>query len=146
MSILGLAVLCTGRVKIFAGMVLAGLLLGACSTTPADLEAKAEPTVQNYSENYQEIYRRVSTTAKRCIAGNISAYASMAVDADLYSELGYGDITMSLINWSVRNYYWSTKIEKAGGGSRLTVRAGNTLAAETAKQSVIRWANGDTTC
>ncbi len=122
-------------------------LLGACSTTPADLEAKTEPMVQNYSENYQEIYRRVSTTAKRCIAGNISAYASMAIDAELYSDLGYGEITASLINIGIRNYFWSAKIEKAErGSSRLTARSGNTLASETAKQSIIRWANGDANC
>ncbi|WP_368860672.1 lipoprotein [Bradyrhizobium sp. Arg816] len=35
----------------------AALLLAGCSSTPADLEAKAAPIVQTYSENYQEIYR-----------------------------------------------------------------------------------------
>jgi len=126
---------------------LACLVLGGCSTTPADLNAKTEATVQNYPDNYQEIYRRISTTAKRCIAGNISAYASMAIDAELYSDLGYGEITASLINIGIRNYYWSAKIEKAErGSSRLTARSGNTLASETAKQSIIRWANGDANC
>jgi len=132
--------------KIASCVVLAALSLGGCSTTPADLEAKTEATVQNYSENYQEIYRRVSTVARRCVAGNVGAYASMAVDGDLYSELGYGDITMSLINWSVRNYYCPAKIEKTASGSKMTVRSGNTLASETAKQSILRWASGDTAC
>ncbi|MGL3107123.1 hypothetical protein [Bradyrhizobium sp. BR 1432] len=63
------------------------------STGTPDLEAKAAPIVQTYSENYQEIYRRVSTTAKRCFAGNVGAYASFAVDSELYSELGYGELT-----------------------------------------------------
>jgi hypothetical protein len=71
-------------------VVAAALALSGCSTSPAQLEEKAQPNTQVYSENYQEIYRRVSGPAKRCIAGNIGAYASMAVDADLFSDLGYG--------------------------------------------------------
>ena len=41
-----------------------------------------------------QIYRRVATTAKRCFAGNVGAYASFAVDSELYSELGYGELTL----------------------------------------------------
>lgn len=134
------------RIVKFATAMTAAVWLGGCSTTPAQLEAKTDAVIQNYPENYQEIYRRVSTASKRCIAGNISAYASMAVDAELYSELGYGDITMSLINMGIRNYYWSAKIEKVGTGSRLTARSGNTLASENAKGSIIRWASGDQSC
>jgi hypothetical protein len=77
------AALCAAlKITIFVGI---GLSIGACSSTPADLEAKAPPIVQTYTENYQEIYRRVSTTAKRCFAGNVGAYASFAVDSELYS-------------------------------------------------------------
>jgi hypothetical protein len=126
--------------------IAAAALLGACSTTPADLETKTEAATHVYAENYQEIYRRVSTVAKRCVAGNIGAHASMAVDADFYPELGYGDITMSLINWGARNYYWSAKIEKNGTGSKMTVHSGNTLASESAKSTIVRWADGDTAC
>lgn len=126
--------------------LLGASMLAGCSSTPAELEAKSAPAVQSYSENYQEIYRRVSTTAKRCESGNVSAMASLAVDAELYSELGYGEISRSLINYGVRNYYWTARIERAGTGSKMTVRAGNTVNNPSMISNVIRWAGGDQTC
>lgn len=122
------------------------LLLAGCSTTPADLEAKTVPATQTYAENYQEIYRRVATTAKRCFSANMGAYASMAVDSEIYSELGYGEITLSLINMGTRNYYLMVRVEKQPAGSRLTVRSGNTLASERYRDLVLRWAGGDQNC
>ncbi|WP_441255754.1 hypothetical protein [Tardiphaga sp. 285_C5_N1_2] len=122
------------------------LVLAGCSTTPADLDAKVAPTVQTYSENYQEIYRRVSSTAKRCLAGNVSAYASMAVDAELYPDLGYAELSVSMINWGVRNYYVTARIEKMATGSRMTVRAGNSIGQNQWLYSVIKWAGGDQDC
>jgi hypothetical protein len=126
--------------------VCATLLLAGCSSTPAELEAKAAPIVQTYPENYQEIYRRVSTTAKRCFAGNVGAYASFAVDSELYSELGYGELTLSLINMGTRNYYVSARVDKQPAGSKLTVRSGNTLASERYKTLLLAWAGGDQNC
>lgn len=126
---------------------LAGVgMLAGCSSTPAELDASSAPTVQSFSENYQEIYRRVSSTAKRCESGNVSAMASLAVDAELYSELGYGEISRSLINYGVRNYYWTARIEKAGAGSKMTVRAGNTVNNPSMISNVVRWAGGDQAC
>jgi hypothetical protein len=128
------------------GIVAICAALGGCSTTPADLEAKTTPTVQTYPDNYQEIYRRVSTNAKRCYARNTSSYSSMAVDADLYPDLGYGDVTLSLVNTITRNYYLSVHIEKQPTGSKLTVRSGNTLAAGSYIDRIEAWAHGDDTC
>ena len=123
------------------------LPLGSCSSTPADLEAKTAPIVTSYNENYQELYRRVAGTAKRCFAGNVSAYASFAVDTELFSELGYGEMSVSLINMGTRNYYVSAKFEKQPAGSKMTIRSGNTLAANRYVDTVQRWANGtDLSC
>lgn len=116
--------------------------LFGCSTSPTDLESKVEPRSQIFAENYQEIYRRVSTTAKRCMAGNMSATASMAVDAELYSELGKGEITVSLINIGIRNYYVSAKVERLDQKqSKMTVSAGNTLGAQRATDLFFEWAS-----
>jgi hypothetical protein len=122
------------------------LALLGCSSTPQELEANNAPTVVSFTENYQEIYRRVASTAKRCIAGNMGAYASMAVDTELYTELGYGEIQVSLINMGTRNYYLTARIDRVGTGSKLTVRSGNTLAASRNLSSIIEWANGRDTC
>lgn len=117
-----------------------------CSTRPAELEAKTEAVVRTYPENYQEVFRRLSNAARRCMTGNLSAYASLDVDAQLYSELGYGEITQSLVNLGVRNYYWSAKIEKVDEGARLTMNAGNTLGADAIIRKSLRWAEGDDRC
>ncbi|MCP3409231.1 hypothetical protein [Bradyrhizobium sp. CCGB01] len=134
------------RAALCAAWSVCAVSLGACSSTPADLEAKAAPIVQTYPENYQEIYRRVSTTAKRCFAGNVGAYASFAVDSELYSELGYGEMTLSLINLGTRNYYLSVRVDKQPAGSKLTVRSGNTLASDRYKTLILGWAGGDQNC
>ncbi len=129
---------------IFA-LVIALDLVG-CSSTPAELEAKSTPLVQTYPDNYQEIYRRVSTTAKRCFETSLGAFASISVDSELYSELGYGEMTLSLIDWGVRDYYLSVRVEKQPTGSKLTVRSGNTLASNLYKSLVLSWAGGNQSC
>lgn len=126
--------------------VFASLLLAGCSSTPANLEAKSAPTIQTYTENYQEIFRRVSMTAKRCYTSNVGAYASTTADTQLYPDLGYGEITVSLINWGTRNYYMTAKIEKDGTGAKMTVRAGNSLAAPRYVEYALKWAGGATDC
>lgn len=137
--------------QVLAAAVLASAaLIAGCSTTPDAIEkssSKADAT-RTFAENYQEIYRRVSTNAKRCLAGNIgfSLAASSAVDAELYSELGYGEITHSLINVGVRNYYWKARIERAGTGSKLSVSAGNTIANQSMVDRILRWASGNDKC
>lgn len=123
-------------------------VLTSCSSTSSDLERKTQSTAKTatFAENYQEIYRRVSTTARNCNSGNINAYASFDVDAQLYNELGYGEVTFSLSNLGTRNYYWKAKIEKQGAGSKVTVHAGNTLNARQLSSNVLRWAGGDEGC
>jgi hypothetical protein len=77
----------------------------------------------------------VSTTAKRCFAGNVGANASFTVDSELYSELGYGELTLSLINIGTQNYYLSVRVEKQ-----------HSLASERYKSLVLGWAGGDQNC
>lgn len=124
------------------------LIVAGCSTTSADLEKKTAATakVQTFTDNYQEIYRRIITTAKNCQAGNVSAYASYDVEGQLYNELGYGEITLSLTNLGTKNYFWKAKVEKQEAGAKITVNAGNTLNAGQQSNNVLRWAAGDTGC
>lgn len=126
--------------------LIACLVLAGCSSTPQDLEAKTAPTIRSYTENYQEIYRRISSTAKRCEAGNTSAMTSQAVDSELYPDLGYGEISKSMINYGVRNYYWTAKIERDGKGAKMTLRSGNTINNDAGIERLTRWASGDQNC
>lgn len=123
------------------------LALTGCSSTPEALEgsSSAAHNSKKYSENYQAVFRRLSNTAKRCHT-TVGA-AAFTVDAELYGDLGYGEVTMSLVSTLYpRNYYWKAKIEREGSGSKLTVTSGNTLAKGRYISDVIRWADGDTKC
>lgn len=128
--------------KVVTGIV----LVAACSSTPGDLEQSTPPMVREYPENYQEIYRRVSMPATRCWSSSLNAYATLEVDRELYSDLGFGEVSLSLRNMGTRNYYVSARVEAVGDSSRLTVHSGNTLASASHALQLIRWADGDDTC
>ncbi|MET3925548.1 hypothetical protein [Devosia sp. 2618] len=130
------------------GTLLSVLVLAACSATAGKLEQSSSTKVETrgYSENYQEIYRRVFTAANACAGGSLNAYASMSVDGQLYSELGFGEVTLSMSNLGMKNFYWKAKVEQAGKGSSMTVHSGNTINNSMWLNNVIRWASGDAKC
>lgn len=130
----------------FIGAAACMLLVG-CSTNPSDLQSKTEPFTKIYPENYQEIFRRISSQAKICTA-SVTGFttAAASVDSQLYPDLGYGEISISMDNWSVKNYYWTAKIEKDGQGSRVIMNAGNSLAAGDYLRRAQAWAGGSTNC
>src|ERR1700676_2749589 len=74
--------------------VLGAIWLVGCASKPP--EEANRPIVQTYAEDYQGLFQRVSTTAKRCFASKAGLYQSGAVDADLYSEIGYGLLTLTV--------------------------------------------------
>lgn len=130
-----------------AAVASASLLLIGCSSTPAELEGKATPIVQTYPENYQEIYRRVSTAAKQCVTQSMSVYSHMRISSELYSDLGYGEISASSQSaLGSSAVYWSARIDREGKTSKLTLRSPNTVTPEQSSEPVLRWAKGDTNC
>jgi hypothetical protein len=122
------------------------VLLAGCSTTPEALEAKSDAVSQKYADNYEEIYRRLAGTARRCIAGHDTNALSMAVEADLHKERGLGDVRFVAIGPAFSNYFVSAKIEKMGSGSRVSVRTGNSIVSDRLNKMVFRWAGGDQEC
>jgi hypothetical protein len=122
--------------------VLAAITLVGCASKPA--EEAGKPTVQTYAEDYQGLFQRVSTTAKRCFASKAGLYQSGAVDADLYTEMGYGQLTLTVNGRD--NFYVSVRIEKQPTGSRLTMISDNMPASQRYRELVSGWANGDQNC
>lgn len=122
-------------------------LICSCSSTPDALEADKGAAVRTVflSGNYQEIYRRVYGAASRCMVANNSS-TRLDVEAQLYSELGFGEITASMASIYGKGYYLKAKIEKAGNGSKLTAHSTNGLARERTAEKVVAWANGDSSC
>ena len=128
--------------------VLLFLFLASCSTSMTSLEESKSATraERTYTENYQEIYRRITNEAKRCQTGIAGAFATMNVQAQLYNELGFGEIALFMTNMGTRNFYWTAKVEKMPEGSKLTVISGNTIRNKANLNMVLNWADGNTGC
>jgi len=124
--------------------ILAAITLVGCASKPP--EEANKPTVQTYAEDYQGLFQRVSTTAKRCFASKAGLYRSGAVAADLYSEIGYGQLTLTVNGSGSSNYYVSVRIEKQPTGSKLTMISDNMGASQRYRELVSGWANGDQNC
>jgi hypothetical protein len=106
--------------------LIVAVALGGCgASSQAELE-KTASHVQTFefAENYQAIFRRVSISARRCLEEEfLLGGARLAVNAQLYNELGYGEITYHLSHALTPRHLISARIEKTEGGSRMTVRA-----------------------
>ena len=106
--------------------VLLALVVGGCgATTKTELEHSApQAQIFRYPDNYQAIFRRVSESAKRCLAGEfLLAHGRMAIDAQLYSDLGFGEISHYLSHALLPRHHFSAKIERDGEGSKMTIKA-----------------------
>lgn len=135
------------KLRALVGLVTVAALVG-CSSTPEELDksTSAARTTKKYSENYQEVYRRLVRTARLCSGGPAGKRTAFQLATDLYSDLGYGELSLSLYNYGTHNFYWKAKIEKDGTGSKLTVVSGNTLAQNSQLNSIVRWADGGEGC
>ena len=125
-------------------VVLAAITLVGCASKPP--EEAVKPTVQTYAEDYQGLFQRISTTAKRCFASKVGLYRSGAVDANLFTEIGYGQLTLTVDGRGNENYYVSVRIEKQPSGSKLTMISDNMAASQRYRELVLVWANGDQNC
>jgi hypothetical protein len=114
------------------------VLLAGCATTPEALEAKSDAVVENYANNYEEIYQRVAATARRCFAGPSTPAATMAVEADLHKERGFGEVRLVVRGILHSNYAASVKIERVGSGSRVSLRSYY----PGYSKMIFRWAGG----
>ncbi|MBB6304482.1 hypothetical protein [Rhizobium leucaenae] len=128
----------------------AGLVAGlvGCSTTPEQLETSKSTATQSrdFPDNYQALYRKVYGPASRCLVASVGGSTQMLLDAQLYPDLGFGEMSYSMQSIYGRNYYMKLKIEKAGTGSKMTVSAGNTLVNNSRIAMVFGWADGNTGC
>lgn len=123
-----------------AWLIVACALGGCGASSQAELE-KTAPHVQTFefAENYQAVFRRVSISARRCLEEEfLLGGARLAVNAQLYNELGYGEITYNLSHALTPRHLISAKIEKVEAASRMTVRAEHA----NSIRHMAAWANG----
>ena len=101
---------------------------------------------RTYADNCQALYRKVYGPASRCLVANPGISTQLLLDAQLYPDLGFGEMTFSMSSIYGRNYFIKIKIEKSGSGSMMSVSAGYTLVNASRLATVFGWADGKTSC
>ncbi len=134
--------------KIIAAAAMLVACPASCSTTPEQLESSKSTATQMraFPDNYQALYRKVYGPASRCLVAAVGGSTQMLLDAQLYPDLGFGEMSQSMQSIYGRNYYLKIKIEKAGSGSKMTVSAGNTVVNASRVKTAFGWAEGKTSC
>jgi len=83
-------------------------------------------TIFVVNENYQMVYRRVYEATKKCFSGGGLPIigSQMRVDGQLFSDLGFGEITTFMDDMQI-NYFSMVRIERNGHASRIHVYVSN---------------------
>jgi len=95
--------------RLFVGLF-SGLLLTSCAaSTIADLKNKPSGVYEfTVNENYQRVYEKISEQGRRCWET-----MTIALDTDLYSELGEAKVTWRVKGIaSASSYYAMAEINK----------------------------------
>lgn len=88
-------------------LITACIALAGCAASSVDgLKQSAAPQEFTTASNYQEVYRNIAANARACWSGGflLSPQAQRIVDADLYAELGKGEVTMWMSNLGTSVY------------------------------------------
>jgi len=135
-------------------VIVSSALLAGCALSTQSLESEPNAESQNFPDNYEVVYQRLSTTGERCYprghdggnAGNRLA-GSIESQGEIHRESGFADFRLVTSSLGVKtNYFLLARIEKAGSGSRVTTKVSNPITGSGLSKIIFRWASGDPTC
>jgi len=115
------------------------LLLCAC-TSQAQLEGTAPHRRAEFAESYQSVFQRLNRGMRNCIANDFR------LDAQIYSDLSFGEITMSADGLTASSPLLYAKISKAGAGSIAEFKSLMALSPERPVAWLEYWARGGIEC
>ncbi|XUM24051.1 hypothetical protein ACRAVF_12960 [Bradyrhizobium oligotrophicum S58] len=130
---------------------IAVLMAGGCAMSPEGLNSRDVADSRSFSESYEEIYRRLIETGKRCnppvrVFGNPANPGGGQIEAEgeLHRDRGFAEFRLVAGSYGVRmNYFVAARIEKSGSGSRVTIKVSNPMGAGPLSSRIYRWASGD---
>jgi len=137
-----------------AALTVAGMvMLGGCAMSPEGLNSRDDADSRTFSENYEEIFRRLMETGKRCnppvpvfSPGN-PAQGQIEAEGELHRDRGFAEFRLVAGSYGIRmNYFVAARIEKSGSGSRVTIKVSNPMGAGPLSSRIYRWASGDSSC
>lgn len=129
--------------------ILMFLALVGCATY-GDVSVGPPAAVVDLPMNYQAVYANALHTMRTCMNPGMTVIpgaTSVKIEADLFSDLGYGEITVGL-SGGMPDTFSVTRIEKTASGSRLSIWSGNMLPAPAARDRawIVSWAKGGKSC
>lgn len=96
--------------------------------------------VLRLSQNYQQVYAQTNRGMRNCNTGGLR------VDGQLYSELGYGEVTTGGNGLSSEIPFMFAKISREGNGALVELKSMNSLRPEPALHWMEYWAKGGLKC
>jgi hypothetical protein len=125
------------------------LLAGGCESY-SELGAKPPSAVAAVDRNYQAVYASTLSAMRRCLRPGAAFFPSpsaVTLDAQLYPDLGYGEIAHGMAGLAP-GLLTMTRIERVGSGTRVSVTTGNQGPGASANSAswAIYWARGGSDC
>ena len=106
------------------------LTVAAC-TNQAQMDAQPVQRVTKFSENYQQVYANLNKGARNCFAIG----GGFSVGGQLYSELGYGEVTASGSTGLSAMPLIHARVARDGTGASLQSKS----LMKANKQGVLNW-------
>ncbi|UFZ01717.1 hypothetical protein LQG66_20575 [Bradyrhizobium ontarionense] len=134
-----------------AVVMAAMVFLGGCAASPEGLNSRDDADSRTFSENYEEIFRRLSETGKRCYPPGQDVvnptHGQIESEGELHRDRGFAEFRLVAGSYGIRmNYFVAARIEKSGSGSRVTIKVSNPMGAGPLSSRIYRWAGGDSSC
>jgi hypothetical protein len=129
-------------------LLAASLSMTACVSSD-DFYAEPYDLVFDDARPYQEVYATTLSTMRRCGYASGPAdflgTAALNLDAQLYGELGYGEIEWYMSGVTIMRQML-TRIERRGTGSRVSIRMANMANEAPSLARMEHWTRGGTDC
>lgn len=124
-------------------------MLVACVSKQDIMTSEHSKTVY-VNENYQSVFKKIREQMEKCLETGIVlplSPVSHEIDAQLYSDLGYGEISYYQKNLS-KIYYHFIKVQRKGEGADITINTAGRPKSINDKdiQMYARWISGSNKC
>lgn len=132
-------------------MAIAVLVLGGCAASPEGLKSRDVADSRTFSENYEEIFRRLMETGRQCYPPGQDrinpTHGQIEYEGEIHRDRGFAEFRLVAGSYGIKmNYFVAARIEKSGSGSRVTIKVSNPLGAGPLSSRIYRWAGRDSSC
>lgn len=119
----------------------AAIAVAAC-TTQAQMDAEPVQRVTRFDLNYQQVFANLNKGARNCY--EVASLSS--VDAQMYSDLGYGEVSAAVTGGFTHQPIMYAKISRDGSGAVMQSKTAGSRGREGTLNWVEYWARGGLTC